>query len=215
MTLNLFVPRASLMGIFTIETKSKVTMSRFLSQLTVIKEQFGSIKGIPFKIYRDPVSLENPEKPGQRRTQYIVSIKPFLEFKTTYGEDISRQVADLTGGNFLAAGKAESLTYSPSADVEPMVANEYKPVDKVAICREAAEDAEVIQLFEALVSMKGGKNTPQNRLLVARRYESSDDVRGALVNFLKTELAKGANTATTAAPPPPQATIEVDANGLI
>jgi hypothetical protein len=216
MTLNLFVPRAHLMGIFTIETKSKVTMSRFLSQLTLIQNQFGRIKGIPFKIFRDPVQMENPERPGQKRTQYIVSIKPFLEFSQVYGHEIDTQIKGILSDNIVSSGKKESLEYEPSNDVHPVaIEAPAQKVDIAEVCKKIANEPDVFALFDKLASLKNAKNTEQNRVLATRRFENAPDIKAAISNYLNGEITKFDKKPDVVVENTPQPTPAVDANGLI
>jgi len=228
MTINLFVPRASLMGIFTIETKSIITMSRFLSQLQLIKTQFGRLKGIPFKIYRDPVKVKSPE--GASKTQYIVSIKPFLEFKELYGDGVTKQIESIISDNIVSiGGKSESLEYKGTEDVVPMTKDDYIPVPEnnpVDAVKSIANDPEVLKLFDNVASLLKAENSEHKRIITVRKFEKSQDVKAATIKYLSDIIAKesakklsapidkGAPIETTSTPVQ-NTTIEVDQNGLI
>jgi hypothetical protein len=188
MTVNLFVPLASMFGIFSIDTKSVTSIQRFISQVTLIKEQFGRLKGIPFKIYRDPVSMPVPDKPGTRKTHYILSIKPNEEFLEKNGAAIKAKIAGILQGNFMGPA-ASDMIEAPMEDHVAITHDEYKPVEqKVATATEVAEDPELAPLFAELSRLAKATNTPQNRVLAARKYEKEADPKGALKKYLEDRI---------------------------
>ena len=175
MTVNVFVPEASLFGIFTIDTKSITSIGRFVSQVTLIKEQYGKLKGIPFKIFREPISMKDP-KTGAKKTQYILSIKPNEEFFMLKGEAIRAKIAGVMNQNFLGPAAADMIE-APMEDNYPLVQDEYTPkANALATAQTIAEDPEIVDMFAKLAELEGTQkaNTPQQRLLNVRGFEAKN-----------------------------------------
>lgn len=184
MKVNIMVPLASMAGIYEIDTKSVVSIGRFVSQLNLLKEQFGFIRNIPFKIYRDPVSLGNPKQPGQKKIHYILSIKVNESFKQEKGQAIANKMAEYSQLGYTGPTEQDSID-------RPMEDNyriENNAAEKVDIAKALLTDPEVMNLFTDLAHAKSPYNE-QKQLLTARKFETVADPKASLVGHLKEVLA--------------------------
>lgn len=193
MTVNVFIPEASLYGIFTIDTKSKVSISRFVGQIELIKEQYGKLKGIPFKIFREPMAMKDP-KTGARKTQYILSIKPNEEFFALKGEAIRAKIANVMSQNLLGPS-ADQMIEAPMEDNVPLI--EDQKATQLEAAQSVAEDTEIVTLFNKVAELEGtqAKNTPQQRLLAVRSFEAKNkgkDIRAGMIAYLTGRVSTAA-----------------------
>lgn len=197
MTVNVFIPEASLYGIFTIDTKSKTSIGRFVNQLTLLKEQFGKIKGIPFTIYREPVSMKDPNGSGAKKTQYILSIRPNEGFFAAKGALIQARVANVMNQNLMGPA-AQDMIGAPMEDNVAITHDEYEPKkDALESAQAIAEDPAIVEMFAKLAELEKteAKNTPQQRLLNVRGFEAKNkgkDLRAGMVAALQLRISQAA-----------------------
>ena len=195
MSVHVFVPLASMYGIFVIDTKSKTSIGQFLAQVNMLKDTYGKLKGIPFKIYRDPMSLPVPDKPGTRKTHYILSIKPNESFMLEHGEEVKKKIATIMCGNILGPTEGEMIE-APMEDNYPVITDESGgnvPVTveaKVDAAKVVAECEEAKPLFEELSALTKKVNNEQSRLLTARKFEKEANPKEAMVKYLMEALFK-------------------------
>lgn len=184
MKVNVMIPLASMAGIYEIDTKSVVSIGRFVSQLTLLKQQFGFIRNIPFTIYRDPVSLGNPKNPGQKKIHYILSIKVNESFKEQKGQQIQNKMQEYQQLGYTGPAEQDSIN-------RPMEDNyriESNAAEKVDIAKSLLTDPEIINLFADLAAAKAPYNE-QKQLLTARKFETVADPKASLIGHLKEVLA--------------------------
>jgi hypothetical protein len=198
MSVFFFLPRVSVCGLYQIDTTSWIAINSFVSQIMLIKKQFGRLTGIPFKIYRDPTPVTFVDSSGKEQTRehYIMKIKPNELFVKHYGKEVEAKIAALKP----LVWKPEPATYieAPmednwpvSEDSAPALINtqtgEIKEV--VDLAREAAEAPELQELFIRLCAIRKATNSEKTRLLTARKFEKEGNIKAALKAYLEKEVS--------------------------
>lgn len=184
MKVNIMVPLASMSGIFEIDTKSITSMRMFIRQLTHLKKQFGHLTGIPFKIYRNAVSMNVPNKPGQQKIHYILSIKVNEGFREEKGAAIQNKMQEYSRLGYTGPSEDDSIN-RPMEDHYRLESNAEEKVD---FAKTVITDPEVVQLFARLAELKVPYNE-QKQLLTARKFETVADPKASLVEHLKSVIA--------------------------
>jgi hypothetical protein len=220
MSVYVLVPLASLFGVYQIDTNSVSAINNFISIVGSIKAQWGVLKNIPFRIYREPTNIQFVDKDGksQSRVHYVLNIVPNKEgFLAKHGDLMRNTLLELSSGAAMAVPTQKLLEESTNDIIVEEVGAKPPGIEAIA------EDPELAPLFVKLTALKGKANSPKTRQLTARQFEKATDIKGALMNYLNTQIADAEAKAKAAAtvehkasPPPPAAPMpQGNADGLI
>lgn len=218
MSVYVMLPRVSLRGFYRIDTTSQISIDNFVSLITTLKNTWGTFKMQPFTIYREETATRFMDKNGQERqgVQYIMKIRPNETFQKQYGGELTTKIQTLQALNYTMPN-AKELIEAPMEDHFPVVDAAQLPENtqaqttatKVDLATQLAEDADVLQLFSELCTLKQRQNNQKTRILTIRKFENSPDVKAATIAYLKEEIEK----AKPAQTPPTEPAISAD--GLI
>lgn len=232
MKIHVMIPRASLYGVYRIDTTSWNTINAMVNQVTMMKNAFGRLAGIPFRLVREPTNTRYMDDKGKEKSsvQYIVKIYPNQEFYKQHGEKLRGDVQNLLGsGRQLFNPPPEQLIESPVEDNFPVLEDKSQQNIQEQIAEKLADDKDLGDLFAKLTKLRGRRNTKQIRKLTAKKFENEDDPKAALKAYLESEVSKSAapqqpaaEAPKTEAPPaqppeqaPPANTPPPNADGLI
>jgi len=208
MSVYCILPRVSILGIYQIDTTSWSAIDSFVAQFTMLKEQYGKVKGIPFTIYRQPEQKTFVDKTGkqQTKTHYIMRIKPNEQFDEQYGAEVRQKLVAL---NPVWNADGQELIESSMEDNWPAKQIESADApgepDAELTGRESieavAEDAELAPLFSQLCEAKKVANTNKTRLLTARKFEKTENPKEELIKYLMKQIESTQGQPKAAAPP--------------
>ena len=200
MTVYVMLPRVSLFGVYQISTRSQVTMRNFVAQLKYLQDQFGVLKGIPFKIKREETMIPHHDESGKevKSRHFPMKIIPNREeFTRLHGTELQQKVLEIAISLKLPTpAERERTDEGYPYEIGAGTVDVPKALPKGNI-QEVAEDEEVLELFEELCKLTGKPNTPKVRLMTARKFENSSDPGKELVEYL-VALIQGARSKVTA-----------------
>lgn len=193
------LPRVSILGVYQIDTTSWNSIRSFVSQVELIKQSYGKLTNIPFKIFREATTTTYIDKnhKEQSSVHYIMKIKPNEKFLEKYGHEVDEKLRILQPRWKPAE---ENLIEQPMEDhfpVKDQGIQSLKEGGSEVIAQEEnelsepeqlAEDQELAPLFTELCQIRGVSNTKKTRLLTARKFEESSDIKEELRAYLKNKI---------------------------
>lgn len=221
MNVYVWVPLANLGGVYQIDTTSWNSIHSFVNQVTLMKNAFKKLSGIPFKITREAKKTTYVDpKTGKEKsgTQYIMMLKPNPDFWERCGDDMNKGINSMIhGGQAFFNPSQDQLTHAPMEDHYALKAapSTNEKQDAMATIEAVAEDSVLLEFFNELSMLKKGKDsTPKMRLMTARKFEKSTDPAKDLHDYLIDEIGKAKASAPpqekkTSAPPQEAKTPEV------
>jgi len=199
MNVMVWIPTASMGGVYQIDTSSWSSIHSFVKQIKFIKKALnGRLTGVPFRIVREAMKTTFVDpKTGKEKsgTQYIMLLKDNPNFWERCGDQVKDRISHLVSGGDKILGLDTMKIAPPIEEGYPALEDQAQLESSVSEARVQAstnvlEDKKILALFEKLTSLKGVTNTPKIRLLTARKFEGQADQEAALTSYLEAEIGK-------------------------
>jgi hypothetical protein len=177
-------------GVFVITTRSWYSIQSFHDVITwAMKFNGGSVKGVPFKIFREEETITFMDPNGQQKTsvQHIMKLARNEDLYNRLPQETAKQLDVVLREKILlpSADEMVALAASTTSDEENTV-----DVDapKMMTAQDVIVMPEIVGLFEVLENISNKKFSEKARLLAIRKLEGAADLREAAIVKLNQQI---------------------------
>lgn len=177
-------------GVFVITTRSVISIQSF-HDVVIWAKKFnkGSVKGIPFKIFREEETITFMDPNGQQKTsiQHIMKLARNEGLYSRLPQETVQQLHSVLSERILLPSADEMVALAA-----PIVSDEENTIDAEAPRMMTAQDViampEIVGLFEILENISNKKFTEKSRLLAIRKLEGAADLKEAAIEKLNQQI---------------------------